>query len=246
MPAGAGNFAAGSPRGSPSTPATCRGGAPAIPTRSGSAKSCFSKPRSRRLGPTSSGSSGPCPRSRPWPTQTNKRSYGSGKGWATTAAHASCTKRPARSSPVTAAFFPRQPQAVRELPGIGRYTAGAILSIAFDDRQPILEANTLRLFSRLLSFRGLPTSTEGSRLLWAMAEAVLPRRDVGRFNQALMELGSTICTPKAPQCLQCPVATLCGAHEPQDCRPAFRHPSRNRHSCDAGKWPSWFVVAAPS
>lgn len=105
--------------------------------------------------------------------------------------------------------FPRDPEAVRALPGIGRYTAGAILSIAFDARQPILEANTLRLFSRLLAFRGEPTSATGGRLLWAMAEHLLPRQQVGAFNQALMELGSEICTPRGPACSECPVATLC-------------------------------------
>ena len=89
--------------------------------------------------------------------------------------------------------FPRDAEAVRRLPGIGRYTAGAILSIAFDARQPILEANTSRLFSRLLAYRGDPASAPGQKLLWAVAEAVLPRRGVGLFNQALMELGSTVC-----------------------------------------------------
>jgi A/G-specific adenine glycosylase len=107
--------------------------------------------------------------------------------------------------------FPREFQAVRQLPGIGRYTAGAILSIAFDARQPILEANTVRLFSRLLAYGGDPTSAAGQKLLWALAEAVLPTRDVGRFNQALMELGSQQCTPRAPRCEACPVATLCRA-----------------------------------
>jgi A/G-specific adenine glycosylase len=107
--------------------------------------------------------------------------------------------------------FPRDPDAVRRLPGIGRYTAGAILSIAFDLRQPILEANTARLFSRLLAFRGSPASRVGQDLLWAMAEAVLPRRQVGRFNQALMELGSQVCAPRTPRCEECPVALLCRA-----------------------------------
>ncbi len=92
--------------------------------------------------------------------------------------------------------FPRDPMVVRRLPGIGRYTAGAILSIAFDAREPILEANTLRLLSRLLAYAGDPRSGEGQRLLWAAAETFLPRRQVGRFNQALMELGSAICTPR--------------------------------------------------
>lgn len=109
--------------------------------------------------------------------------------------------------------FPRDPELVRRLPGIGRYTAGAILSIAFDAREPILEANTLRLFSRLLAYRGDPRSTAGQQLLWAMAEAILPRSDVGRFNQALMELGSEVCTIRSPQCHDCPVALLCRANQ---------------------------------
>jgi len=109
--------------------------------------------------------------------------------------------------------FPRDPEAVRRLPGIGRYTAGAILSIAFDARQPIVEANTTRLFSRLVAFRGNPSSASGQRLLWAVAEAVLPRRDVGRFNQALMELGSAVCLRREPRCGECPVASLCRARE---------------------------------
>jgi A/G-specific adenine glycosylase len=107
--------------------------------------------------------------------------------------------------------FPRDPQDVCNLPGIGRYTAGAVLSIAFGDRQPILEANTTRLFGRMLAYRGQPASAEGQRLLWAMAETVLPRRDVGSFNQALMELGSEVCLARTPQCDSCPVAPLCRA-----------------------------------
>jgi len=107
--------------------------------------------------------------------------------------------------------FPRDPEAVRALPGIGRYTAGAILSIAFDLRQPILEANTVRLFSRLLAYRGDPLASAGQQLLWRAAECVLPRKEVGRFNQALMELGSEVCRGRAPRCDVCPVAPLCEA-----------------------------------
>ncbi len=105
--------------------------------------------------------------------------------------------------------FPQDPDAVRRLPGIGRYTAGAILSIAFDAREPILEANTVRLHSRLLAFRGNPRGAAGQRLLWSMAEDLLPARGAGRFNQALMELGSTICLPRQPRCESCPAAVLC-------------------------------------
>jgi A/G-specific adenine glycosylase len=108
--------------------------------------------------------------------------------------------------------FPRDPQAVGRLPGIGRYTAGAILSISFDARQPILEANTLRLWCRLLGYRGDPRSAAGQRLLWEMAAVVLPQRGSGTINQALMELGSQVCLPREPDCAACPVATLCQAH----------------------------------
>ena len=68
--------------------------------------------------------------------------------------------------------FPRDPAVLRSLPGIGRYTAGAVLSIAFGDCQPILEANTLRLLSRLLAYRGDPRSAEGQALLWSFAGAL--------------------------------------------------------------------------
>lgn len=107
------------------------------------------------------------------------------------------------------ARFPTDVQAVRALPGIGRYTAGAILSIAFDAREPILEANTVRLLSRLLAYRGDPHKNEGQGVLWNFAEELLPRHGAGTFNQALMELGSLICTPRTPACNECPVKQLC-------------------------------------
>ena len=100
---------------------------------------------------------------------------------------------------------------VLALPGIGRYTAGAILSIAFDQRLPILEANTIRLFARLLALEAEPTQSAAQQRLWAAAEQVLPRRRCGEFNQALMELGSTVCTPKSPRCDVCPLVEFCGA-----------------------------------
>jgi len=109
--------------------------------------------------------------------------------------------------------FPRSLDEVGKLPGIGRYTAGAITSIAFDARAPIVEANTVRLFSRLIGYRDDPTSTAGRRLLWQVAEAVLPARDCGAFNSALMELGSQVCTPRNPDCEHCPVSMLCVARK---------------------------------
>lgn len=101
---------------------------------------------------------------------------------------------------------------LRSLPGIGRYTAGAILSIGQDQRLPILEANTIRVLSRITAFPGETSSTAGQKHLWAIAEAILPKQRCGSFNQALMELGSEICTPKSPACPACPVQRLCQAH----------------------------------
>jgi A/G-specific adenine glycosylase len=107
--------------------------------------------------------------------------------------------------------FPRSYEAVRALPGIGRYTAGAILSIGLDQRLPILEANTIRVFARLIGLRDDPRTTRSQARLWQVAEEILPADRVGAFNQALMELGSEICTPKPPACERCPVAAFCVA-----------------------------------
>jgi len=109
--------------------------------------------------------------------------------------------------------FPDDVAALQSLPGIGRYTAGAIVSIAFERRAPILEANTIRLFARLLAYRDDPMKAVGQRLLWHTAEQVLPRKEIAQFNQALMELGSLVCTPNNPRCDECSVAVLCAANE---------------------------------
>jgi len=105
--------------------------------------------------------------------------------------------------------FPRDAAEVHNLPGIGRYTAGAVLSIAFDAQEPILEANTIRLFARLLKFPGDPLSSAGQKLLWQAAETLLPRKNTGQFNQSLMELGSLVCTPTNPDCDVCPLMCHC-------------------------------------
>src|SRR5262249_2299903 len=96
-------------------------------------------------------------------------------------------------------------------PGIGRYTAGAIASFAFDRRAPILEANTLRLYCRLLGYRGDPRSSTGQKVLWEFAAKLVPARSPGIFNQALMELGATVCVPESPNCPACPVRRSCAA-----------------------------------
>src|SRR5579872_810155 len=107
--------------------------------------------------------------------------------------------------------FPNDVAELLTLPGIGRYTAGAIASFAFDKQAPILEANTLRLYCRLLDFGGDPRSAAGQKLLWGFAGQIVPRRHPGTFNQSLMELGATVCTVDEPRCSVCPVRGYCAA-----------------------------------
>jgi A/G-specific adenine glycosylase len=110
------------------------------------------------------------------------------------------------------AICPDDPEVWRDLPGIGRYTLGAVLSQAFDRRLPILEANSVRVLCRLLGEESDPRSGPVRRRLWQVAEQLLPRRHVGEFNQALMELGSQVCKPAAPDCAACPIRRACQAH----------------------------------
>jgi A/G-specific adenine glycosylase len=107
--------------------------------------------------------------------------------------------------------FPDDPDALRALPGVGRYIAGAILSIAFDHPAPILEANTQRVLARLLACRENVRSTATQKRLWDAAARLVPPTGAGAFNQALMELGALVCVPREPHCLICPVAAECRA-----------------------------------
>jgi A/G-specific adenine glycosylase len=109
--------------------------------------------------------------------------------------------------------FPTTFDAVCSLPGIGRYTAGAILSIGLDQRLPVLEANTTRVLCRLAAFTDDPRSTAVQKQLWTLAESLLPARRCGAVNQALMELGSLLCTPAHPDCPRCPLAGTCLARQ---------------------------------
>ena len=111
--------------------------------------------------------------------------------------------------------FPLSYDEVLSLPGIGRYTAGAILSISDAQRLPVLEGNTQRVYSRWLGLRQPPAEKEANALLWKFAESILPRSSneshSGIFNQAAMELGALVCTPKQPGCATCPVKRQCAA-----------------------------------
>ncbi len=106
---------------------------------------------------------------------------------------------------------PSDPAAFRALPGVGPYTAGAVLSIAFGRRAALVDGNVARVLCRLFAFHGDPTSGTLQKKLWTLAADLLPLRDVGDLNQAMMELGALICTPASPACPGCPLRKFCRA-----------------------------------
>ncbi|UPT75183.1 MAG: A/G-specific adenine glycosylase [Elusimicrobiota bacterium] len=107
--------------------------------------------------------------------------------------------------------FPSEEDAVLALPGIGRYTAGAIRSIAFGEPAPLVDGNVIRVFSRLFGLKGRAKDPAFAKTLWPLAERLVDRASPGDWNQALMELGATVCTPESPSCGACPVAKSCVA-----------------------------------
>ncbi|HZT37290.1 MAG TPA: A/G-specific adenine glycosylase [Bryobacteraceae bacterium] len=107
--------------------------------------------------------------------------------------------------------FPRDYNALRALPGIGDYTAAAIASIAFGQPYAALDGNVARVLARLINEAGDVRANGTKRRLQAAARALLDERRPGDFNQAMMELGATICTAREPKCRLCPVASLCDA-----------------------------------
>ncbi|MCB8984078.1 MAG: A/G-specific adenine glycosylase [Ardenticatenaceae bacterium] len=109
--------------------------------------------------------------------------------------------------------FPTTAAHLQTLPGIGRYTAGAIASIAFDEPVPVLDGNVIRVLSRLTDLPDDVTQTAVKNHLWQLAAGLVPPERPGDYNQALMELGQTICLPQKPLCLLCPLAGLCLARQ---------------------------------
>lgn len=107
--------------------------------------------------------------------------------------------------------LPSEAAELRELRGVGAYTAGAIASIAFGKAEPLVDGNVSRVLARIEGIEEDVKSTAGSRRIWATAARLVPRDMPGRFNEALMELGATICTPREPGCLICPVRSMCAA-----------------------------------
>lgn len=107
--------------------------------------------------------------------------------------------------------FPSSYDEIRALPGIGEYTAAAVSSIGFDLPHAVLDGNVYRVLSRIFNDSTNIASGPARKHFTALAETVLDRKRPGTYNQALMELGATVCLPKKPQCLLCPVASVCRA-----------------------------------
>ena len=108
------------------------------------------------------------------------------------------------------------PQTAKELltlPGVGRYTAGAIASIAFGLDEPVLDGNVIRVLCRAFRIRTLASDTKTQKKLWTLARTLIPAGRAGEFNQALMDLGATICTSRDARCLVCPLMKACLARE---------------------------------
>lgn len=128
-------------------------------------------------------------------------------------------------------LFPNTAEALQKLPGIGRYTAGAIASIAFGQAAPVLDGNVIRVFSRLFDLDGEVSRPETRKQLWSLAEKLVPLQRPGDYNQALMELGRTVCKPRNPLCDDCPVQAHCRAfaHQTQHLRPVRKKAEPTPH-----------------
>lgn len=107
--------------------------------------------------------------------------------------------------------FPQTVDDWMTLPGIGRYTAGAIASTACGARAAVVDGNVARVFARLFNIHDDVTKPATMKRLWSIAEALIPRKRCGDFNEALMDLGAMVCTPAAPRCAQCPLDRMCEA-----------------------------------
>ena len=104
--------------------------------------------------------------------------------------------------------------AIRALPGLGRYTAGAVMAFAFDRPAPVVDANIARVLARLFDVHTPVDSAAGQKSLWKISGELQPEKGVRIFNEALMELGALVCLPRTPKCTVCPVQKFCRAKDP--------------------------------
>jgi len=148
--------------------------------------------------------------------------------------------------------LPREPAQLERLPGIGRYTAGAIASIAFDVATPAVDGNTTRVLMRLLAIAGPAAVPATSERVWHVAAELVRGRRPGDINQALMELGQQVCLPTTPACGQCPLRRWCRAYElgeparfPAAAAPVARRPLRVAFAWIAGRRGLWLERRPP-
>ncbi len=117
--------------------------------------------------------------------------------------------------------LPDTVEELQKIPGIGRYTAGAIASIAFNKPAPILDGNVIRVLCRVFRIKDNPKDTATKKQLWELAEQLVHTKQPGDFSEAMMELGATVCTPQKPLCQSCPLQKSCAAfkHSEQETLP---------------------------
>ena len=111
--------------------------------------------------------------------------------------------------------LPGDEETLRSFKGIGAYTAGAVLSFAFGQRAAILDTNVARVLFRVFVGRGDPKAHSTRKHLWAVSEALVPRKRIFDFNQALMDLGAMVCVARKPRCLVCPMTAICRTYDPR-------------------------------
>jgi A/G-specific adenine glycosylase len=147
--------------------------------------------------------------------------------------------------------LPRRVEDLLLLPGVGRYTAGAICSLAFDEPAPILDGNVTRVLCRIDQIEDDPRAPATRELLWRRAEEILPKRRAGDFNSALMELGATVCTARSPRCMFCPVQQHCAAFAAgvqERIPPAAKskvRPVEKRWTFCVGRGDEWLIEQRP-
>ena len=192
------NFSAGTTPGIAIFP----GAAPRTPIASGYPRSCCSRPARRPSSLITSGFWSVFRTPRRWRARPNKRCWRAGAGWDTIRARATCTKPRGWWRGVSRPSY----EAIRQLPGVGEYTAAAIASIAFGLPHAVVDGNVMRVIARVTNDAADIGAARTRARFREIAQEWLDRRRPGRFNQALMELGATVCLPRAPRCGICPLA----------------------------------------
>ena len=133
--------------------------------------------------------------------------------------------------------FPRTAALLQTLPGIGRSTAAAIAAFCFGERVAILDGNVKRVLGRVLAFDGDLASSAAEKRLWDRATELLPQQDVDRYTQGLMDLGSAVCTARSPNCLLCPVQSMCEGQREGD---PTRYPVKTK-KLKRGRRENWWL-----